>query len=267
MRTNLYARIVLFLLLTGSAAACGGCDRNSQFGPGERGSGTVTTEMRSFSGISGVNLATIGTLKIEVGGSEELVIETDDNLHQYIQTEMKGGTLVIRTSRNIRPSGKLRLLLKVKSITSVAASSSGDILLPALKQDHIELQTSSSGDISSGPLKVRQAAFRISSSGDITVHALTAEQLDVAISSSGDCRVEKGRVNEQRIMISSSGDYRAENLESGTAEVRSSSSGDARIRVTKSLDASTSSSGDIYYAGKPGRVRLNESSSGKIREI
>ena len=262
---NLYLRLLLVLLFTCTASANSGFNHCLQFGPGEQGSGAITVETRTFSGITGVDLATDGTMKIELGNSEELRIETDDNLQQYVTADVDDSILVITCRKNIRPSRGLRLHLKVKRINSVTASSSGDILVPALQQDNIRLRASSSGDITSGPIKSRITKIGLSSSGDIKVHALMAERLEVSLSSSGDCSILKGRVMNQYVQISSSGDYLAKNLESQVAEVYCSSSGGAEVRVSKSLDASATSSGDIFYTGKPAKIRLSASSSGEIK--
>ena len=50
-----------------------------------------------MSGVTGVNLATIGHLTIELGDTESLRIEAEDNLMEYIETDVRSGKLRIRT--------------------------------------------------------------------------------------------------------------------------------------------------------------------------
>jgi hypothetical protein len=56
---------------------------------GVRGSGNVVEETREVSGVSGVELATLGTLHVEIGESESLRIEAEDNLLEYIETDVR----------------------------------------------------------------------------------------------------------------------------------------------------------------------------------
>ena len=75
-----------------------------------RGSGSVSEETYDFSGITGVQLSTLGELDIRLGDKEELRIEADDNLLQYFETGANGGVLKIgtRSGFNLRPSRSVR---------------------------------------------------------------------------------------------------------------------------------------------------------------
>jgi hypothetical protein len=71
------------------------------YGRTVRGSGRIIEEDRSVGGVTGVNLATIGDLTIEVGNRESLRIEAEDNLLEYFETEVRGGTLRIRVREGV----------------------------------------------------------------------------------------------------------------------------------------------------------------------
>jgi hypothetical protein len=98
------------------------------------------------------------------------------------------------------------------------------------------------------------------------VDGIEANSLDVHISSSGNVEIDEGVVDTQEIRISSSGDYDAESLRSGQATVKLSSGGHARLWVEKSLEATLSSSGSVYYQGDP-EVSDSHSSTGRVRRI
>ena len=232
-----------------------------------RGSGKVVKQELQVSDFHGVNLATIGKLYVEFGDKEELVIEAEDNLIKYFETEVIQGILRIRTRRgvNLRPRKKVYYYLTVKNLDTIRTSSSGDIIVPKLNTGNFSASVSSSGDISLAGLEVEALQLRISSSGDITLDELMANRLELKISSSGDCKIFDGSVAEQSIGISSSGNFSAKNLVSDKADVNISSSGDARIRVRDHLKVRISSSGDIYYYGNP-TVDKKETSSGRVRK-
>jgi len=253
-----------------------------------RGSGEVVTEKRDVSGIDGVELATIGTLYIKIGDTEELTIEAEDNLIEYFDTEVHGGTLVIdKNSRtSLRPRKPIRYFLTVKELKDIEISSAGDIEAPDIKTDRFRVTINSAGNFQAGDMEVRSLDVRISSSGDVDLGDVIAEDVEIDISSSGDVALESlnakmliveisssgdieiwgGHVDEQEVTINSSGDYMAKRLESNSAQVYSGSSGDATIWVAEDLDARLGSSGDVNYIGDP-NVRERVGSSGRLRHI
>ena len=224
----------------------------------------MSEENRTVSGISGVELAMQGDLFIELGSSESLRIEAEDNLLEYIQTEVSAGTLVIENQRmvNLRNSKPINYYLTLTKLDSIRISSSGNIQAPDLQSERFSVTISSSGSISMGDLACTSLKVEISSSGEFTMGNLTAETIDVRISSSGSIEIAGGQVQEQEITISSSGQYRAEDLASAEADVTLTSSGTATVRVSDQLNGRLSSSGNLYYIGNPS-VNVSTTSSGK----
>jgi hypothetical protein len=233
-----------------------------------RGSGDVRQEDRTVSGISGVELAMQGTLTIELGSTESLRIEAEDNLLEYIQTDVSAGRLTIETERgiNLRDTEPINFFLTVTELDSIRISSSGDILAPDLQADRFSITITSSGDLTMGDLDCNSLSVESSSSGSLTMGTLTSETINVRISSSGDVEIAGGQVQQQDITISSSGKYLAEDLASTEADVTLTSSGIARIRVSDRLSGRLSSSGDVYYIGDP-RVNVSTTSSGRTVQV
>ncbi|MGD9091593.1 MAG: head GIN domain-containing protein [Anaerolineales bacterium] len=213
-----------------------------------RGSGNVVEETRTVSGVSGVELATLGRLFIEVGDTESLRIEAEDNLMEHFITEVRSGKLRIETENNIRlnPTEPVNYYLTVTGLDTIEISSSGDIQTPDLEADRFSVTISSSGDLEMG--------------------VLNADSLDVNISSSGNLDIAGGQVQTLDVTISSSGNYTAQDLASVEADVRLSSSGSATIWVQDSLKANLSSSGDLRYRGNP-TINATTTSSGDVIQI
>ncbi len=233
-----------------------------------RGSGNVIEESREVSGITGVELATIGTLHIETGETESLLVEAEDNLLEHIQTGVRGGTLEIGTPNdvNLRTTQPVNYYLTVTGLDTIRISSSGDIEAPDLEAERFSVIISSSGDLQMRDLEADILSVDINSSGDMIMGTLHANTLDVDINSSGHLNIAGGQVETQNVIISSSGDYDARDLESDEAEVRISSNGSATIRVNDHLKANLSSSGDLYYIGSP-TVDVRTTSSGDVEQI
>ena len=210
-----------------------------------RGSGYISEEIHTFTGIAGVQLATMGELEIRLGDKEELRIEADDNLLQHFEAERDGGTLRIGTIDRtwLRPSRTVRYTLTVKELEFIGLSSSGNAHAPALSADRLEI--------------------RVTSSGNLSVDDIEADSLDVRITSSGNVRIGDGVVDRLDLRLSSSGNYDGEFVRSARVIARVSSSGTARLWAEESIDASASSSGSISYSGDPEVFE----SSGRVRRI
>lgn len=264
---------VIAVVLPALMCTLGGCLEVEKGGCSEsrirvQGSGHVISEERSVQDITGVNLATIGTLYIEFGNEEKLIIEAEDNLIDYFRTRVRGGTLTIETRRNTNLDCRkpLKYHLTVRDLSRISISSSGDIFAPDIDAGRFTVNVSSSGDLEMGDLRADLLRVNISSSGDVQIGNLNASAADVSISSSGSLHIAGGQVEEQDITVSSSGSYHAGDLESARARVRVSSSGNVHIYVTDELDVVLSSSGSVYYAGSPS-VRQTISSSGRVKRI
>ena len=262
-------RIVIFVsILTLSALACrmGGISTSRR--TTIRGSGDRVEETRTVSDFSGVELATAGTLTIEVGEKEGLRIEAEDNLMPYIETGVRGGRLTIETREgvNLRSTQPVRYYLTVKDLDTIVISSSGDVEAPGLDAERFSVEIRSSGNLKMANLEADRLTVDISSSGDMSMEILHADTLEVEINSSGNLDIAGGEVQRQDITINSSGDYAARDLESAEAEVHLRSNGSATIQVRDHLKTHLSSSGDLRFIGNP-TVDAMTSSSGDVVRI
>lgn len=233
-----------------------------------RGSGTVTEENRDPGNFSSIRLSMEGTLHLSMGSSISLQVEAEDNLLEYIETNVMGGRLVIETRQgiNLQPTKPIHYSLTVPELNAIEITSSGDVEAGDLQSDSFSVEISSSGDVSIRNLVVDSVSVRISSSGDVSITNLAAESISVMISSSGNLEILGGQVEKQDISISSSGEYRAGNLASAEADVTLTSSGDATLQVSDRLSGRLSSSGNLYYIGNP-NVNVRTTSSGNTTQI
>jgi hypothetical protein len=215
---------------------------------GVRGSGNIVEEDRAVSGFTGVALAGIGELTIEVGERESLRIEAEDNLMQYFETEVRNGVLEIgvQDGVNLNPRRPVRFYLTVKELDTIVLSGSGDIKAPDLEAERFSVTISGSGDVEMGDL--------------------SADMLNVTISGSGNLDIFGGQIEEQDITISGSGEYQAGDLSSESVEITISGSGNATVWATDSLDVRISGSGSVNYYGNP-RTTFSASGSGKLKSL
>ena len=233
-----------------------------------RGSGSISEESHRFTGLTGVELATMGELEIRLGDTEALQVSADDNLQEYLAITTDGGTLRIgtRPGFNLRPSRPVRYTLTARKIEFIGLSSSGNATAPALRADRFEIRLGSTGDLSMDGIRADSVDVRLGSTGDLSVDDLRAGSLTVRISSTGDVRLGEGGVDSLDLTISSTGHYHGESVRSTRATVALNSTGNARLWVEESLSATLSSTGSVSYTGDP-EVNERSSSTGRVRPI
>jgi len=234
-----------------------------------QGSGNIVSESRAVSGFTQVALEGSGDLFITQGEEEGLVIEADDNLLPYIQTEVRNGTLHIGvkspTSAIPWPTQTIRYHLSMKTVEAVKLYGSGNIFSESIAAEDVKFLIAGSGDIRIGELQADAVDTSISGSGTLRIDQVTAEAMETTISGSGKFFLA-GRVTDQQIAISGSGDYKAFDLESQTVSLKISGSGDIELWVTESLDIHISGSGDVRYYGSPASSQ-RVSGSGDISSL
>ena len=206
-----------------------------------RGSGDLISEAREVSNFDRVNLSGLGEVLITQSGQESLVVETDDNLMEYIMTDVRGGTLMLGidpTKVMLIDPTQLMFTLQVKDLEGLDISGSGSIKAESIETDSLDVG--------------------VSGSGNALIDSCIAGEVAVDISGSGVVELA-GEAAQQRVDISGSGKYVAGDLYSDTADVKISGSGDVTLWVDESLDARLSGSSSLNYYGQP---TVNSSGSG-----
>lgn len=220
----------------------------AQWGKRIKGNGNVVTIERSVGEYDAI--ASAGWFDVElVSGQEgELTLTGEENLLEYIKTEVKDGKLVIKKEKgvNLKPSNwksGIVITVPVEDIESVSLSGSGDVVSKTtLKADSFKTSIAGSGDIELS-IEANEVKASLSGSGDIELE-VRAEYLDVSVAGSGDIKAF---------------DLIAENVEANV-----SGSADIKVTANKMLKARVSGSGDITYKGNPTKIDTKSSGSGDI---
>jgi hypothetical protein len=167
------------------------------------GSGAVVEETREVSGFSDIDLRGSGDVIVEVGITESLTVEADDNLLDLISTDVRGSTLVIENERSMSPSVAIVYRIEAVDIDGISVAGSADVVAPDLDCDTfsvsvagsasfdldgacdaLDIEIAGSGNVDTAGLMVERAEVSISGSGDVVVNA--SDELLVAIAGSGD---------------------------------------------------------------------------------
>ena len=211
------------------------------------GSRNLISESRDVSGFERVEVSGGGSMDIIQDGTESLTVETDDNVMQYVTSEVRGGTLYLGMDFGLRsflPS-RLHFTLHVKDLTGISTSGSWEVVSEAIQ----------TGDLS----------IVISGSGKVIVNALTADELDTTVSGRGELNLS-GEAKQQNINIRGSGKVLAGDLRTQGASVRISGSGNVTVWASETLRVHVSGSGDVRYYGSP-QVSFDQSGSGNVHSL
>jgi hypothetical protein len=207
------------------------------------GNGNVISNERTAENFSGIKVSSGIDVYLSQGDTPAIRVDADDNLQDYIITEVRDDVLHIYTEVNIRGAERKRVYVTAPEINLAETSSAGDIIGETpVSTDAIRLSASSAGNIRM-EIHAKEISAEISSSGDIILTG-DADILEADISSAGNLKAYDLKVRE--------------------ADVSTSSAGDAEINVSEKLRARASSAGDINYTGDVQVIDANSSSAGDV---
>ena len=221
---------------------------SAQWGKTIKGNGNNVTIERNTGDYEGVAVSGWFDVDLVSGNEGEITLQGEENLLEYIITEVKDGKLVIKTKKgvNLKTSSwksEIRITVPVESINTVSMSGSGDI-------------------VGKTTIKTDKFTTSMSGSGDITLDIDTGS-ISANMSGSGDINLS-GNTTDFDATISGSGDIEAYDLEADNVNATISGSADIQVTAKKSIKARVSGSGDISYRGNPEKVDTKTSGSGDI---
>jgi len=235
MKTLLKISAVLFLFISTTS-----CTFN-----GVKGNGDVITKNRKISNdFTKIKVSRGLDVYITKNSKVSLVVEADENLHDLIKTEVKNGTLIITSEKNIWRAKSKKIHLSVENLNEILVSSGAEVYSEnTLDYDDLKV-TATSGSEATLRLNVNNLVSKSSSGADIK---LSGKAIDFDVSAS------------------SGSDILAYNLEAKNIIAKASSGSDIKVFATGSFDGTATSGADIRYKGKPKIVQKNSNSGGSIK--
>ena len=213
---------------------------------GVKGNGNVVSETRSISD-DFVRIKASRGLDVYITKSQtvSLEVEADENLHELITTEVKNGTLIITSTKNIAIAKAKKIHLSVDHVNEILVSSGAEIYSENTFESEKLVIDVSSGAVVRMELEVGDLACESSSGADIRL---------------------SGKAENFRASSSSGSNIRAYDLATKHCVAKASSGSDIDIYVTESFQGKATSGADISYKGNPARVSQNDNSGGNVRK-
>ncbi|WP_340198945.1 head GIN domain-containing protein [Ascidiimonas sp. W6] len=220
------------------------CQWDINFGEGKKGNGNVVSETRDITeDFNVINAAEGLDVYITQGKDFSIEVEADNNIIEYINTDISGGTLHIDTEERIGRAKSKKVYVTLPEIIEISASSGSDVY-------------------GQGVIESSKLALSSSSGADIRLEVNT-ENLICDASSGADIDIS-GRTINLRANASSGADIDGRELTAENCNADASSGADISINATKELTASASSGGDVRYSGNPEIVNKSKSSAGSV---
>jgi hypothetical protein len=216
------------------------------FNLGVRGNGNVQTIERTLNGsYDQIEVSRGLDVYLTQGDTESISVQADENLHDIIKTEIEGDVLKIYAEENISYSSAQKVMVSIKDISKISASSGSDVYATnTLIVDALKLETASGSDMK---LEIK------------------ANSVECSASSGSDLKLS-GETTSFIANASSGSDINAGDLMAVTSRVKASSGADITVNTSKELYAKASSGADIRYLGNPEMVEKTDGVSGAVNQ-
>ncbi len=208
------------------------------------GSGNIISEKRTVSDFSEIAVSTSIDVEVKPGATTEVIVEADDNIIKYVETDVSGDKLKIKTkSLHSFSDAHIKVYVTIPVIRRIDASASADVKIVGILKTNESL------------------VFEASSSATIKGY-LEASKVEANTSSAGNIKLT-GVIQDLDADASSGSGIDAMNLIAENVTVSVSSGASAKVYANKHLDASASSGGHIVYDGTP-TIKQSVSSGGSV---
>ena len=176
------------------------------------GSGHVASEDRSVSDFSKVALSGVGRLEIRHAGNESLTIRADDNLLEYMRSEVRNGVLILGNDQgiNFRTNNEIVYVLSVRELDSLTLAGVTFADVRGIDTD----------------------LFTVNITGVAGVKA-------------------RGTADRQRVVVTGVSVYDAEHLDSRIVDIHISGVSGATVNASERLNGSVKGVSTLEYVGNP----------------
>lgn len=195
------------------------------------GNGNIKTESRQLAGFHGLEVAGALDVKVTQDSAFSVKIEADDNLLQYILTEIDGSVLKVFPERGFELDGKITIHISAPAFRVLEASGASTI----------------------------KCLTKISNPERISIKATGASTIDASVnapevfsdlSGASDVNLD-GTARLHTIGASGASTVRAYELLTEESDVSLSGASVAQVFASVKLHASASGASDVKYKGNP----------------
>lgn len=151
-----------------------------------KGSGIVKTEKRDLAPFKQIDVS--GAIEVEITSQKEfnVDVQTDDNLLEYVRTEVSGDTLKIYTKGFLKRQNPVKVFISLPELTGAEVSGASKITANNIKTETLTLDLSGASKIL---VNGEAANLNIDASGASKIDAENLQVANADIDLSGATRV------------------------------------------------------------------------------
>ena len=212
-----------------------------------KGNGILKTEHRSLKNYDKITVSGPFNVALVYGEEGDISIKMEENLLEYLVTEVKGDKLIIRWKKKVNISTRrgIHIIVPFKDINTIILTGSGDVICKDL-------------------IKTNNFNTLLTGSGDIIAN-IEADSIKAKVTGSGNIEL-LGESHSLDVLVTGSGGFQSYKMIAETANTRVTGSGDIGLFVSQDITAKVFGSGDIVYRGHPKNQDTKVFGSGDIIE-
>ncbi len=210
-----------------------------------RGNGNVISETRTTSDYEKITISGSFDVTLVDGKEGKLTIKIEDNLSQYLVTEVKDGTLKIKWQKgiNIKTKKGVTITIPFEQINAITLAGSSNVNSQKNIISHqLELIVAGSGNINA-IVKTTNLITKIAGSGNVDL---------------------SGNTSKLNCKIAGSGNFDSYDLTIQNLEAKIAGSGTLKATINGKISAKIAGSGNLYYKGTATRENVKIAGSGSV---
>jgi hypothetical protein len=210
---------------------------------GEKGNGNRLEKNFTVDDFEELSIGGEFIIVLTQGNSGKVVVETDENLLEFIEVGVQGETLEINSERRLDSEEGVIVKITVAQLTGLSCSGASEVS-------------------TTNPIQTRKLNIDLSGAGKLDL-MLDAEEVSLDISGATLVYLE-GAAKTLAIDMSGAGSLEAAEFEVEDCLAQISGIGKILVNVTGTLDADVSGLGEVEYVGEPKSVKGDVSGVGNI---
>jgi len=160
-------------------------DFHVNFG-GENGSGKMATEARDLTDFTSVDVG--GVFQVEITAQKDFAVEVeaDDNLLQFVKTEVRNGQLEISMDKKVSTKNPIRIRISAPAIEGLETSGVSNVSVTDLQNTDFSIDTSGASKLK---LSGETTNLTVEVSGASEINAEDLKAVNAEVDASGASRV------------------------------------------------------------------------------
>ncbi|GAB3926980.1 head GIN domain-containing protein [Mucilaginibacter myungsuensis] len=211
----------------------------------KRGTGDMATDNRTVAAFTNINVSGDYKVTLKQDSSFSVSVTADDNLMEFIKTDVSGDELRIKTTRKICSRKQIEVVIGVKDLEEL--KSSGAIEVTSLGKLNVKDLSLNFSGATKGNLDISAAQLTTKGSG--------ATELTLI-----------GQASRHMVELTGAGKLDAFDLVVGTYDLETTGASKCKINVLNELNVHTTGAGEIEYKGQP-TVNSKKTGAASIKQV